>query len=565
MLNKKVFMANFRLTYRRTLNRLIYFFPSSENLLKSNRLIFVFTPFFLVYLFILYKASTTLLPNVSVHIISLGTNFIILFFVLNILKSSTDILHRYVYPEDFLLLHTLKTDPKKVLLSRFFTTIFLNILFKLTIIVFPILFFINFYTSNKLYLFLSFAPLFIFIFGLTCIYSLLTYIAYSKFLYKILNSRLISLLSFIGIALLSAISTTFFGWIGLNYFYEKDLLEAIENFISVFRLETILTNTWLPTNWYLLSTKSDIYLFIICSLGLIALGFLLLSIAYLIVLKVLLIKEATPNNLLPRIKPIKLPFLNYLINFFPRQNIAILKKDLTALLRANFTIKRRLVLSVNMIAIELGVLVGISLNQKWFDFSELFVIYPILFAVTYNTSLLGEGLLGITSADAERENLYIYKNSGASIFKLIAGKSILHLSIILIIMNTLFLVILLLFNLDTMTQIILYIMINSISLIIGSGQVIGTFLYPRLDWENLEDIGSSVKASFFEHTILGVLLAFYLQLYGVSGALVTFDIIDRSIFFLLIVTGTCLFFIGISLFYYFWIKRIGTKHWEMKT
>ncbi|MGY8611403.1 hypothetical protein ACN6BA_18705, partial [Bacillus altitudinis] len=109
MLNKKVFMANFKLTYRRTLNRLIYFFPSSENLLKSNRLIFVFTPFFLVYLFILYKASTTLLPNVPVHILSLGTNFIILFFVLNILKSSTDILHRYVYPEDFLLLHTLKT------------------------------------------------------------------------------------------------------------------------------------------------------------------------------------------------------------------------------------------------------------------------------------------------------------------------------------------------------------------------------------------------------------------------------------------------------------------------
>ncbi|OQP18271.1 hypothetical protein B2I20_19350, partial [Bacillus stratosphericus] len=94
-----------------------------------------------------------------------------------------------------------------------------------------------------------------------------------------MNSRLISLLSFIGIALLSALSTTFFGWIGLNYFYEKDLLEAIENFISVFRLETILTNTWLPTNWYLLSTKSDIYLFIICSLGLIALGFLLLSIS----------------------------------------------------------------------------------------------------------------------------------------------------------------------------------------------------------------------------------------------------------------------------------------------
>ncbi|MDM5299968.1 hypothetical protein QUF51_17590 [Bacillus pumilus] len=217
-----------------------------------------------------------------------------------------------------------------------------------------------------------------------------------------------------------------------------------------------------------------------------------------------------------------------------------------------------------MIAVELGVLIGISFNQQWFDFSELFVIYPILFAVTYNTSLLGEGLLGITSADAERENLYIYKSSGASIFKLIAGKSILHLSVILILMNTLFLFTLLLFNLDLMTQIILFIMINSISLIIGTGQIIGTFLYPRLDWENFEDVGSSVKASFFEHSILGVLLAFYLQLYGASGVLVTYDIIHEGIFFSIIVTGTILFLIGVSIFYFFWIKRIGTKNWEMK-
>ncbi|MFT0801377.1 hypothetical protein VSK91_08000 [Bacillus swezeyi] len=564
MLNKRVLMANFKLTYRRTLNRLIYFFPSSENLLKSNKILFVFAPFFLVYLFILYKASQTLLTGVPEHILTLGTNFIILFFVLNILKSSTDIIHRYVYPEDFLLLHTLKTDPKKILLSRFFTTIFLNILFKLTVVLFPILFFINFSTHDRIYLLLSFPSLLIFIVGLTSLYSSLTYIVYSKFLHNILNSRSKSLLSLIGIACLSAISTTFLGWIGLNYFYQNDLLEAIGNFIHLFKLDTILTTNWLPTNWFLLST-SDVHLFFICSIGYIALGCLFVFITFHLILKVLIIKEAVPNNLLPKLKPIKLPFFSFLQKALPRQNIAILKKDLTALLRANFTIKKRLVLSINMIAIELGVLIGLSLNQMWFDFSDIFVIYPILFAVTYNTSLLGEGILGVTSADAERENLYVYKSPGASIFKLIAGKSLLHLSVILILMNTLYLFILLLFNLDIMTKFILFIMINSISLIIGAGQIIGTFLYPRLDWENFEDIGSSVKASFFEHTILGVLLAFYLQLYGITGVLVTFDIINRGIFFLIIVTGTILFVIGIGFFYYFWIKRIGTKNWEMKT
>ncbi len=79
MLNKRVLIANFKLTYRRTLNRLIYFFPSSENLLKSNKILFVFAPFFLVYIFILYKASQTLLTGVPEHILTLGTNFIILF------------------------------------------------------------------------------------------------------------------------------------------------------------------------------------------------------------------------------------------------------------------------------------------------------------------------------------------------------------------------------------------------------------------------------------------------------------------------------------------------------
>ncbi|MGE6630588.1 hypothetical protein [Bacillus sp. NPDC077027] len=371
-----------------------------------------------------------------------------------------------------------------------------------------------------------------------------------------------SLSSFLLVVCLSAISATFFGWLGLTYFYHHDMLEAIMNLTNQFNLDMLFTVQWLPTNWMKLSL-SNVQSFALYSFSYVLLGGVFLFISYQLIFRVIDVKETIPVNSIPSVHQLKISF-RFLLKLLPRQNLAILKKDFIALMRANFTIKKRLMLACNMIAVEIGVLVGLCLNQRWFDFSDLFVIYPVLFAVTYNVSLLGDGLLGITSADAERENLYIYKNSGASIFKLIAGKSLLHLSVILILMNTLFLCILLIFHLDFMTKFILFVMINSISIIIGVGQIIGTFLYPRLDWENVDDIGSSVKASFFEHTILGILLAFNLQLYGITGVLISFHIINKEIFFFVIFLATTLFMIAIGFFYYFWIKRIGTKNWEMK-
>src|SRR5690606_7473277 len=76
------------------------------------------------------------------------------------LRSSHDILQRFVYPEDFLLLYSVKTDPNDILLVRFFTQIIFKSLFSTLFFLYPILFYVlNFAEesiTSRLLLFVSF-------------------------------------------------------------------------------------------------------------------------------------------------------------------------------------------------------------------------------------------------------------------------------------------------------------------------------------------------------------------------------------------------------------------------
>ncbi|MGR5978531.1 hypothetical protein ACT7DJ_11535 [Bacillus cereus] len=215
-------------------------------------------------------------------------------------------------------------------------------------------------------------------------------------------------------------------------------------------------------------------------------------------------------------------------------------------------------------ATEIGTLIGIGVLRMWYEFPSFLLLYPILFAVIYNVSFIGDGLLGITSADAERENLYVYKQSGSSLIELIISKGILHVGLIMIMANILFCGVIFALNLDVFTSLVSFIMINSIALLISASQIVGTFLYPRLDWENIEDIGSSVKASLFEHVYLGICASLFLQLYGLLGVIYWKNIISWNAFCVYSMFGTLLMVLFSMIFFYFWIKRIGTKYWEVK-
>src|SRR5690606_2238542 len=182
----------------------------------------------------------------------------------------------------------------------------------------------------------------------------------------------------------------------------------------------------------------------------------------------------------------------------------------------------------------------------------IFVIYPIIFAVSLNVSFLGDGLLGITSADAERENLLLYKGAGSSLNQLVVSKAILHVIPILIVMNVLFICVVSLFHLKLSTVIMIFVLVNTTAIIISSAQIIGTFLYPRLDWEHIEDVGSSVKASVFEHTILGIVLILNLEIYGLLGVLYWKNYISSILFNVLAILGSFLLFISFFIFFYFW-------------
>ena len=218
-----------------------------------------------------------------------------------------------------------------------------------------------------------------------------------------------------------------------------------------------------------------------------------------------------------------------------------------------------------MLSTELGALIGLAVCNQWFDFSAVFILLPIVFTITFNISFLGDGILGITSADAERENLLLYKSSPISVKQLLISKIVLHIIPILLMINLLFCCIWFSFQLDINAALFLFVLINSIGIILGLSQVIGTFLYPRLDWEHVDDIGSSIKSSFFQHVILGVVITIYLQLTGVTTVLYWKGFLNENLLYMIGILVSIIILSVFLLFYYYWIKRIRTANWEVRT
>jgi len=571
MLKSNLFYSNFKLNFRRYVNRFLFFFPFGENLLNQKILLVLFVFIFGVYNFILYHLVELIIPYFSQAAVLL-VNLLVLWNLISNLRSSHDILQRFVYPEDFLLLYSVKTDPNDILLVRFFTQIIFKSLFSTLFFLYPILFYVlNFAEesiTSRLLLFVSFPFYVLFLIGVISFYSSGLYIIYSKFLHVVFQSAVKSVLSFVFVMLLSFLSTTVFGWLGFSYFYEENFIESIIHSISRFNLDVILTGYVLPTNW-LFNTLMEVDYFIYYQPLLLIIGIILIYISFLIVNKYLDVKDMSQlSNEKTNVNIIKnRSFPNFvyrkLKKLLSRKVLAVMKKDFIAFTRANFLIKKRFYLSIYMLASEIGLLLGLGMMQNWFEFPAFFVIYPIIFAVSINVSFLGDGLLGITSADAERENLFLYKGSGSSLNQLIVSKAILHVIPILIVMNVLFICVVSFFHLKLSTVIMIFVLVNTTAIIISSAQIIGTFLYPRLDWEHIEDVGSSVKASVFEHTILGIVLILNLEIYGLLGVLYWKNYISSILFNVLAILGSFLLLISFFIFFYFWINRVGTSHWEM--
>ncbi|MGH0945270.1 hypothetical protein ACQVTS_29915 [Bacillus mycoides] len=575
VVERKAILAIMKISYLRFKNRLVFFFPFGDEIIRKKWFsIFLFFIVSMIY-FIVYNTSGIIISYIPIDKILQIINILVFLFLLQMLRSSSGILQRYAHPEDYTIIFTAKTRPYLFLITRLFTSILLKITFNGFIILFPFLFFLLAGVSHpwkaKLATLLVLPFFYFFAFGLICVYSSFIYVIYDKYFSNVVNSVVKGFISFFFISLLSIFSTIFVGYIGINYIIEqKDwndffILLSEMNAIQFFSIDSY----YLPTNWLLGSVLAfeqgqyGVFFILIISFFLLGCIFLLASI--FLILKFVKVREPLSNNFSsPKGKVYS--FISYIekLDFLSQQVKAIFRKDMIALMRANIVIKRRIALSFYILATEIGTLIGIGTLRIWYEFPSFLLLYPILFAVIYNVSFIGDGLLGITSADAERENLYVYKQSGSSLIGLVISKGILHVGLIMIMANILFCGVIFALNLDVFTSLVSFIMINSIALLISVSQIVGTFLYPRLDWENIEDIGSSVKASLFEHVYLGICASLFLQLYGLLGVIYWKNIISWNTFCLSSMFGTLLMVVFSMIFFYFWIKRIGTKYWEVK-
>lgn len=575
VLKRKTILAIMKISYLRFKNRLVFFFPFGDEIIRKK-----WFPILLVFIasmiyFIIYNVSVVIVSYIQIDKVLPIINILVFLFSFQLFRSSAGILQRYAHPEDYTIIFAVKTHPYVFLITRFFTSILLKIIFNGLIILIPFLFFILSSMSQpwkaKLAMLLVLPFFYFFIFGLLCVYSSLIYIIYDKYFSSVVNSIIKSFISFGLLSLFSMVSTIFVGYMGINYIVEKkdlnDLFLALNeiNIMQFFSIESY----YLPTNWLLKSILTfeqnqynQFFLFIILFF---LLGSIFLLISIFLITQFVKIREPLNNNFSsPKGKTYS--FILYIekLTFLSQQAKAIFRKDIIALMRANIIIKRRISLSFYILATEIGTLIGIGTLRTWYEFPSFVLLYPILFAVIYNVSFIGDGLLGITSADAERENLYLYKQSGSSLIGIIISKGILHVGLIMFMANILFCGVIFALNLDLFTSLISFVMINSIAFLISISQIVGTFLYPRLDWENVEDIGSSVKASLFEHVYLGLCAALFLQLYGLLGVLYWKKIIAWNTFCLFSMFGTLFMVVFSLIFFYFWIRRIGTQYWEVK-
>lgn len=576
MIKKNIILPNIKLTYRRARNRFLFFFPINEENMNPKVIYSIIFLIFIAYSFLVYNILNIVSSLISIELLISLINFFTLWIFFRNVVAITDVLNKISHPEDYNLLYSLKVNPKHIIVVRFMTTVFFKSIRSIFILA-PVWFFGLMKVTNLSINSFLFFPILVIIFcvfqfGLLSIYSTITYIITTYYLKGVFKSVIRSFVSVGFIILTSFVSTILFGWIGYNYFSNDDFLGSLIDKFKDSKIESLFNSNLLPTNWIFntLINHGELFYLILFQLILITSGLVTLLAALLIITKAIEIRDmsipsiavfdaktATEKNIYDK-------FLLLLEKYLSQKVLCVVRKDINAFRRANFVIKKRLILASYMFATEVGALMGLAICHLWFDFSILLILLPVVFAITFNISFLGDGILGITSADAERENLLLYKSSPTSLNQLIVAKIVLHLVPILIMINIIICFIWFAFQLNIFAALLLFSIINSIGIVLGLSQVIGTFLYPRLDWEHVEDIGSSIKASFFQHIILGVILTLYLQLTGITVVLYWKGFLNQNLFYMIGILVSIIILSVFLLFYYFWTKRIGTINWEVR-
>ncbi|MDQ0418446.1 ABC-2 type transport system permease protein [Croceifilum oryzae] len=251
-----------------------------------------------------------------------------------------------------------------------------------------------------------------------------------------------------------------------------------------------------------------------------------------------------------------------LLNSLPNEYRFILDKDIKSLTRISEMFRYRIIKILYLFSLTSGLFIGLGMNgvQNFVSDTSLLITFVILSSIL--SSLIGTGLLGVTSIDSESTNINLFLQRGFDPKKLIISKVLLQV-IVLLFSSTFFLLVISLALSLPMYAISIGLSINMIvSIVYGAIQVQVTAVYPRFDWEHYSEIGRSPRSVTLENVLTGVYFIFILQ--GI-GALITLHYFnDISAFMMFSWSIIWCLLVGVLLlgYMYIFLERKGTRHWE---
>ncbi|MEK4419179.1 hypothetical protein [Bacillus sp. FSL K6-0268] len=205
---------------------------------------------------------------------------------------------------------------------------------------------------------------------------------------------------------------------------------------------------------------------------------------------------------------------------YRNRTLAIMAKDITFIVRINSWFFNNISNMLFLFMLLLGFLLPLG--------SQFIKIYPIqtliissFIIANFFFTIIGDSFKTILSVDSESKNSHIFTNNIRNLWDIVSPKT--NVYYIFVTFISLLLALILYFILDISFSNILFFMIVFMTsgFLNGIYQITSTGLYPKLNWENYQEIGESSKAKTYANISGGIIFIFFLQMGTLSSYLVT--------------------------------------------
>lgn len=497
----------------------------------------------LVFMLSAVVFEVLLVVNVEEKITTRITALLFLLFFLSATGTATQSLERAAHPEDFDILYRSPSLPGILVIARFLGFAALQTSLFWILILCPIV---------AAFIWIAQAP-----FGVVLIWILLSFpfigltlsvrCVWGTLGYKV---RSLSFVAF-GASTLRVLISLFFVCLGITLVtyvilrlnremgaFLTVLLEALGSGLAA----SLLQNIWIPSNWFVFALQSAVK-------GLSGRAFVYVGLVYVTIVPIFLGACWLTIYLAPMKSPRGVGMdlldsqsrvsgiINVIVRKLPKEINFLITKEFKGLFRADPIIRQRLLSMLFLQMAIIGVALGLGLAQVY-NATTWQILFPLLLVAQTLCYFLGDAFLPVTSVDAEGSAIAIYQQSATPLPRLFIAKTIVQVTVFLLLNLSLFIAMYGAFQFSVGVFITGVIVVVATSIVVGTAQIGGSALFPRFDWEHHLEIGKTPRASLTSEVCSWVFLVIMLQIMAVLAVFYTRQQISEPVMLIVIGVST---------------------------